>query len=668
MANHDRDYDDLEPDKGTGKRFVHTGVIDLRWDKDGNPTGYKGYKPYEATAHFTDDNGKSYTVRLRFRKRTDAISQWHEWHRRHENRDNPAYYQRKVREKRRQYTVADVINYYRSKNDSYIKDNDPRQSVLNYWQLAQVATSWIGKQNLFINKKHDWEQYFEELEGGEYTRKDWKTTKERQASTVNRLRRMVSRAFSIAIKDDPWDCMVGMDNPVKGIEIANSTPKKSRGLLPGEEDALADYWGALRASNTYYVPLAFYVAFETGMRREELVATKKTDGLKWSDVLPLADRRIRIRHSKTHKMMRQKHGATWKKTIAMSPNVLLYLHELYNALNEGKYLPNGYPVSPGVPRPIDNPDSQIFRGIKGTPMTGTGLSAAFKDTIIRAELKANELGEEFSLHSMRTVANDQYFSKIVGLDERHCNIMKDGHFGAGKGPYRVDYEEFLAFIQDEMDKAQLFTFKVDPATGKRVRNEYGEETKISMTLSDYLSRGKGRRVSIQEALETPFMGLSAIRTRWDTAKHRAEGRRRDAKDQERMTNEKVFVICGFIDHDPMSDRYMNLLEAVEVTKVQPSDLLSIDQRREELGTVPWTNYNTTTLYDGVGTLQANGYMFFSETWLKEHLAHWNLKGTVEEQLRELEANNIDLVEDAILKQTFVVQDKPKTVEVIRLQK
>jgi integrase len=608
MANDDDPADEIPEatDKGRGKRNVHTGIIDLRYGKDGDRTDYKGSRPYKATCHFTDDNGKSYYVTRRFSKLKDAVSWYQEKHRAHQNRDNPAYYQRTVVEKRRRYKVADVINYSISKNKDYMDAGDIRQSALNMAQLGAVTVSWIGKQSVFDNKPEHWKKYFREIEGEVYGKEQgWseENYRPRTAATVSRIRGMIKRAFDAVIDDDPWECMAGMTNPVKGHRIGNTLNKRHRRLLPGEEAALFDHWGDLRGSNKYYVPLAFFVLIETGMRRSELVRTEKksgvwSPGLKWSDVLPLADRRIRIREEKNDKKLRGKKRPG--RTTVMSVDVMLYLDELHNALNLGNQLPNGLAIPPGVPKPKDDPDSQIFRNMNGKPMTGIALSAAFSDTVGRAELKPDDLGELIDLHDLRREANHRFTT--IGLEEVEREIML-GHVDTKINATYQDAvkEPILMKIQDQLDRATLYRFKLD-RDGKPVRNDYGEEIKIPMNLTEYLSHGQGRRVSNQEALNDQGGPLhnGDIYTRWERAQ--VEARRRAAMSR------RVYVIQandlkGVALEGRKSLGHMSLLEAAKVTKADPFELMNIDHGNE-----------------GTGTLSANGYLFISEAWAVEHSA------------------------------------------------
>jgi integrase len=85
-----------------------------------------------------------------------------------------------------------------------------------------------------------------------------------------------------------------LENPFRDIEIKQSDVARDRRLEPGELDKLTAACKACLGLKRYYMPLAIYLAVETGMRRKEMLT------LTWEDV-DIDRRIIKIRNSKTGK-------------------------------------------------------------------------------------------------------------------------------------------------------------------------------------------------------------------------------------------------------------------------------------------------------------------------------------------------------------------------------
>src|SRR5262249_4038728 len=101
-----------------------------------------------------------------------------------------------------------------------------------------------------------------------------------------------------------------------------SAPKsrKPRRLKDGELEALEHASEKCLGLNRFYVPLAIYLAIESGMRKQEIF------NLTW-DAVPIETRRIEIRKSKTDHMKEQP-----GRTIVLTLNAADYLALLRVAL------------------------------------------------------------------------------------------------------------------------------------------------------------------------------------------------------------------------------------------------------------------------------------------------------------------------------------------------
>ena len=108
-------------------------------------------------------------------------------------------------------------------------------------------------------------------------------------STVRREINSIQHVFEVAREE--WG-FSNLPNPFRGIKIKGSMRRRKRRLEEGELEKLERACEDCRGLNQYYVPLAIYLAVETGMRLQEIF------NLTWSDV-EIQNRRIEIRRSKT---------------------------------------------------------------------------------------------------------------------------------------------------------------------------------------------------------------------------------------------------------------------------------------------------------------------------------------------------------------------------------
>jgi integrase len=106
-------------------------------------------------------------------------------------------------------------------------------------------------------------------------------------STVRREVNTLQHIFSTAREEWGFE---NLENPFS-IIIRGANIKRKRRLLDGEEEQLVEACGQCRGLNRRYVPLAMYLAIETGMRLQEIF------NLTWHDV-NREKRRIEIRRAR----------------------------------------------------------------------------------------------------------------------------------------------------------------------------------------------------------------------------------------------------------------------------------------------------------------------------------------------------------------------------------
>ena len=132
-------------------------------------------------------------------------------------------------------------------------------------------------------------------------------------STIRREINSIQHIFEVA--REQWG-FSNLQNPFRGIQIKGSNYRRTRRLRDGELERLDLACRQCRGLNGYYVPLAIYLAVETGMRLQEMF------NLVWADWDP-GTRRIKIRKSKT-----DYRSATPGRTIVATPFVTMILAPL----------------------------------------------------------------------------------------------------------------------------------------------------------------------------------------------------------------------------------------------------------------------------------------------------------------------------------------------------
>ncbi len=107
--------------------------------------------------------------------------------------------------------------------------------------------------------------------------------------TVRRTINSIQHIFEVA--REQWG-FTNLQNPFRSLPIRGSMYRRKRRLEEGELERLERACESCRGLNQYYVPLAIYLAIETGMRLQEIF------NLVWLDI-DMHNRRIEIRKSKT---------------------------------------------------------------------------------------------------------------------------------------------------------------------------------------------------------------------------------------------------------------------------------------------------------------------------------------------------------------------------------
>jgi integrase len=235
-----------------------------------------------------------------------------------------------------------------------------------------------------------------------------------QPSTVRREVNSIQRVFEVAKEE--WG-FTNLVNPFRALTIPGGEgTSRERVLKPGEMERLADACTKCHGLNIVYVPLAIYLAVETGMRLQEIF------NLTWND-LDIDTRRIEIRKSKGDWKSRRK-----GRTIVMSARatVTLMAHAIPLMLS-GK---------------LKKTDS-IFMKEDG-PMTKDAFKQAWVHVLDNAGI------DDLTFHDLRHEAGNR-FDKAKLSKAQHDLMM--GHKSRDMASRYIHAQ--LEEIQDILDRYDL---------------------------------------------------------------------------------------------------------------------------------------------------------------------------------------------------------------------
>ena len=157
-------------------------------------------------------------------------------------------------------------------------------SVLNAFKNRDICKKALA----YVSKKDGYEYLNTRLKEVWYP-KGAKIGRPITPRTVRREINSIQHIFSVTKEEWGYENLV---NPFEGIKIKGSTHRRKRRLRDGELEQLEDACKDCRGLNKFYVPLAIYLAIDTGMRLQEIF------NLTWFDI-DSKRRRIEIKKSKT---------------------------------------------------------------------------------------------------------------------------------------------------------------------------------------------------------------------------------------------------------------------------------------------------------------------------------------------------------------------------------
>jgi integrase len=263
-----------------------------------------------------------------------------------------------------------------------------------------------------------------------------------------------------------WPGLSHLENPWEGIRVRGSTGgRRERSLEEGELEKLIASCKHCLGLNRYYVPLAIYLAVETGMRRQEIF------NLTWKDV-DVKKRRITIRKSKTDGIT----GNTKGTEIVLPFMAGMELMQLAVSLRHDGSLPGPERIT--IAKPGKLPEGKIF------PMTGEAFTQAFGDVVRRAKI------EDLTFHDLRRTANTNFIQAGLSLEER--NIMLR-HADKSMNAIYQGRNVLLKKIQDTLDRHQL--------DGRTLAEVERENDNRQREFESYCEEGLQARMTREEAIE-----------------------------------------------------------------------------------------------------------------------------------------------------------------------
>jgi integrase len=364
-------------------------------------------------------------LKKQFADRQEAII-WEAERRKEERlKDVPEFQRAQELKNLRQHTVRDLVF-------DYIKAN-PEMNTNDILSLNQFARENICSKSVLDFSKQDVHRWIEKKKN-----KTWKPPGAKgegtpiSPRTIRRQLNIVQRVFQYAI--EYRDGFASLPNHFRGIRIQGSTGGRRERSLEGDElERILKACKACQIPNNYYVPLAIYLAIDTGMRRQEIF------NLVWADI-DENNRRIRIRKSKTDKAT----GNTEGTTIVLPAKAKALLLTLVTALiaDAGPELL----AEAGFKDEHDEWEFPQADDVRIFPMTEKAFTQSWSDALKRAGI------ENLHFHDLRREANTRFIK--AGLTPEERNLMLR-HADKSMNATYVGRNFLLNGIQDKLDRFVL---------------------------------------------------------------------------------------------------------------------------------------------------------------------------------------------------------------------
>ena len=322
-------------------------------------------------------------------------------------RDVAEYKQAKELESLRGYSVRDLVM-------DHIKLN-PNLGTADMLALHNFAREKLASKSVLDFSRQDVFQWVERKQ-----QITWKPPgsngqgKRILPRTIRRQASAIQRAFEYA--KETRDGFAGLINHFRGIRIVGSSGgRRERSLEGNELERILEACKSCRPPNNFYVPLAIYLAIDTGLRRQEIF------NLTWNDIND-TNRRIHIRKSKTDKVMGRSNGTT----IVLP----LKAKRMLQMVGRVRFNTRTYPQN----------DQRIF------PMTQIAFTQSWGNALKRAGISG------LHFHDLRREANIRFHNAGLTVEERNMMLR---HADDSMNAIYLGRNHLLNIIQDKLDRHTL---------------------------------------------------------------------------------------------------------------------------------------------------------------------------------------------------------------------
>jgi integrase len=303
-------------------------------------------------------------------------------------------------EELKKQTVGDIVRRYRDEITPTKGSHVSESTVLNRFLQRDICQKSLA----YLSPKDGYDYLAERL------KETWRG-KPITPRTIRREVNSIQHIFEVARKR--WG-LTNLVNPFRGLEIKGSMYRRRRRLEEGELERLMKACEQCRGLNRIYVPLAIYLAIETGMRLQEIF------NLHWTDLDP-PKRRIVITKSKTD------YASEYAgRTIVMTMNVFPLIHILTGLTVKDD--PHWY-------------DKPLWFGKCIFPMTKMAFKQTWGDVVKRAGIT------DLTFHDLRREAGSRFDE--AGLTKGEHDLMM-GHRGSDMTSLYIHAD--LKSIQDKLDR------------------------------------------------------------------------------------------------------------------------------------------------------------------------------------------------------------------------
>jgi integrase len=334
-------------------------------------------------------------------------------------------------DKLRKHTVKEIVTKYLNEITSTKGCRESETLVLNRF------IAFAKDKSLASFTKQDAYAYID------YRNKDtsWRG-KPPTPRTIAREIGSIRNVFTVARKR--WG-FSNLNNPFLELDLKGTKYRRKRRLLPGEMDRLQQACEKCLGLNRYYVPLAIYLAVETGMRLDEIF------NLTWQDI-DLENRRIEILKSKTDHAT-DDNG----RTIVMSIMAgMFFAHLARRLVKEDAY----------------KATNRIF------PMTKDAFEQTFDDVLKRAKITEDRRGERLQFRDLRREAGQRF--EDAGLTKSENELMLGHQGGDTNSIYRSPE---LKSIQDKLDRHFL------GQTPEETQRDFARKAEdLGLTVQEHLGK------------------------------------------------------------------------------------------------------------------------------------------------------------------------------------